>query len=111
MVLLQQYGRIFEDDTYIESYLRKKETDCILYSINGVEFNIHKEILFQTKFMQNILLSAHSTCCGTIEIITPCSEAELDCVVNFLYRFIILLMNISEGLTKVVHNSILNKYT
>ena len=86
MVLLQQYGRIFEDDISIESYLRKKDTDCILYSNNGVEFNIHKEILYQTKFMQNILLSAPNTCCGTTEIISPCSEAELDSMVNFLYR-------------------------
>ena len=86
MVLLEQYIEIFEDDTYIESYFKKKETDCIVYSNNGVEFNIHKEVLYQTKFMQNILLSAYHNCCGTIEIICPCSEAELDYMVNFLYR-------------------------
>ena len=86
MVLLEQYAGIFEDYTNIESYLKSKETDCILYSNNGVEFNIHKEVLYQTKFMQNILLSAYHNCCGTIEIICPCSEAELDYMVNFLYR-------------------------
>ena len=86
MVLLKQYARFFEDDTSIESYLKNKETDCVLYSNNGVEFNIHKEILYQTKFMQNILFSAHNECCRTIEIICPCSEAELDLAVNFLYR-------------------------
>ena len=86
MVLLEQYVRIFEDDTYIESYLKKKETDCILYSNNGVEFNIHKEVLYQTKFMQSLLLSTHDICCTTTEIICPCSESELDCMVNFLYR-------------------------
>jgi hypothetical protein len=86
MVLLKQYPRFFEEDTNMESFLKNDETDCILYSKNGVKFNIHKEILYQTKFMQNILLSAHNACCGTIEIICPCSETELDCIVNFLYR-------------------------
>ena len=88
MVLLQQkHDRFFEDGNGIELFLKNKESDCILYSTEGVKFNIHKEILYQTKFLQNILQSAQNTCCRPIEIICPCSETDLNFIVNFLYRY------------------------
>ena len=43
---------------YIESYLKNKPPDCILYSEKGECFKIHKEIFYQTDFMREILNSA-----------------------------------------------------
>lgn len=86
MVVLQQDAKFFEDDGFIESFFRIKKTDCVLYSSEGITFNVHKEILIQTRLMQQILLSANKACCRKIEIICPCSEKELECIVNFLYR-------------------------
>ena len=86
MITLKNDEQLFEHDTFMESYLKKEEPDCILYSKEGIKFNIHKEILYQTKLMKNILLSGHSVCCQNIEIFCPCSENELESVLNFLYN-------------------------
>ena len=87
MVLLQQKHGRFLEDTNIELFFKSEESDCVLYSTEGVKFNIHKEILYQTKFLQNILKGAHNTCCRPIEMICPCSETDLNIIVNFLYRY------------------------
>ena len=86
MVILKNNQQYFDDDTFMESFLKNEEAKCILYSKEGVKFNIHREILYQTEFMRNILQSAHTTCCGNVNIFCPCSEEELECIVNFLYR-------------------------
>ena len=39
-------------------YLRKKWSDMSLYSEEGIEFKIHKELFVQTSFMRQILISA-----------------------------------------------------
>ena len=67
---------------YMESHLMNKPPDCILYSEDGTEFTTHKELLGQTKFMRTLLKSAN--CCGTIEIICPCSKAELGQLIEFV---------------------------
>ena len=85
MVKLKNYEQSSIHDTFMESFLKNKETDCIFYSQEGLKFNIHKEVLYQTKFMRNILLSVHNECCGNIEILCPSSEDELESIVNFLY--------------------------
>ena len=77
--------KLLERDSLLESFLKNEEADCVLYSKEGVKFNIHKEIFFQTKYMRNILLSVQSTCCRKMEIFCPCSEDELECIVNFFY--------------------------
>ena len=66
-------------------FFNNKESDCILYSEDGHEFRIHKEILSQTRKMQNILSSSKEGCCGTMQIFCPCSKDELDYIVKFLY--------------------------
>ena len=75
---------IIED--YFEVYLKKKSADCILYSIDGFEFKIHRELLSQTKFLREILSSAKDRCCGMLEIFCPCSEQELTYLVSFLHN-------------------------
>ena len=67
---------------YLDSYLKNKPPDCFLYSEDGTEFKIHKEVFGQTKFMRELLKC--SSCCGTIEIICPCSIEELRLVIDFV---------------------------
>ena len=77
---------IFEHDTFMESFLKNVDTDCIVYSEEGVKFNIHKEILYQTKLMKNILEKDDCGCRQNLEIFFPCPENELEAVLNFLYN-------------------------
>ena len=80
----------FKDQTttledYMDTYLKNKSTDCILYSEDGSKFKVHKELFGQTKFLRKILSSANEMCLGTIEVFCPCSKDELNHLVNFLY--------------------------
>ena len=86
MVNLKNQEELFGHENFMESFLKNKDTDCILYSKEGVRFNIHKEILFQTKLMQNIMISGHCVCYQNIEIICPCSDYELETILNLLYN-------------------------
>ena len=85
MVILKNDEEMVEYDTFMESFLKNEETECALYSKEGVRFNVHKEIFFQSKLMQNLLLDGHSGCCNKIEIICPCTENELESILSFLY--------------------------
>ena len=73
----------FED--YMDTYLKNKSTDCILYSEDGGKFKIHKELFAQTPFLREILSSANESCCQKLEVLCPCSKDELSHLVNFLY--------------------------
>ena len=73
----------FEDS--MDTYLKNKSTDCILYSEDGGEFKVHKEMFGQTTFLRKILTSANERCCGTVEVFCPCSKDELSHLVKFLY--------------------------
>lgn len=84
MVILKNNTQSFDHNS-LELYLKSKETDCFLYSREGVKFKIHKEILYYTKLMRNILHSTKNYCCKEIEIFCPCSKDELESMVNFLY--------------------------
>ena len=86
---LINHTKIFEHHSFVESYLKIQEPDCILYSMEGTQFNIHKEILYLTRFMMKILQSANETCCKKVEIFCPCSENELETIVNFLYNGVV----------------------
>ena len=72
-------------EDYLDVYLKNKSPDCILYSQEGSKFRIHKEIFSQTNFLREILSSAKEQCCGTLEILCPCTKTELVHLVNFLY--------------------------
>ena len=85
MVILKNDIHTLDHHDFLESFLKDKETDCILYSKEGMKFSIHKEIFCHTQLMRNILRSAINSCCREIEIFCPCSEDELESIVNFLY--------------------------
>ena len=69
----------------MDTYLKNKSRDCILYSEDGNRFKVHKELFGQTQFLREILSSVHERCCGTIEVFCSCSKDELNHLVNFLY--------------------------
>ena len=73
----------FED--YMDTYLKNKSRDCILYSEDGSKFKVHKELFGQTQFLREIISCANERCCGTIDVFCPCSKDELNHLVNFLY--------------------------
>ena len=78
----EQYPFIIED--HLDSYLTKKPADCILYSEEGPQFKIHKELLGQTEFMRQILRSTKEQCCSVIEIFCPCKKEDLGHLVHFI---------------------------
>ena len=86
MVKLTNDNQNIPQTDFMETFFNSKETDCILYSKEGIEFKIHKEILGQTKFLRRILSLSHDNCCKVMEIVFPCSEVDLQCLVKFLYN-------------------------
>ena len=69
----------------MDTYLKNKSRDCILYSEDGSKFKVHKELFGQTQFLREIISCANERCCGTIDVFCPCSKDELNHLVNFLY--------------------------
>ena len=72
-------------DEHLDEYLKNKLPDCILYSNDGSEIKIHKELFGQTDFLREILSSSKDQCCATLEILCPCTKKELSHLVSFLY--------------------------
>ena len=70
---------------YMKSYTKIKLPDCSFYTEDGNEIPVHKELLYQTKLMENLIKSL-DCCCSKIEIVLPSvSIEELDLMVEFLY--------------------------
>ena len=71
----------------MESYLEQNPPDCSLYSQDNFEFPVHKEVLYQTKYLCEIIKNSFSeTCCCKIEILCQSiSKEELKIMVDFLY--------------------------
>ena len=70
---------------YLNTYLKDKPPDCILYSEDGTKFKTHKELFSQTPLMRRILRFANEHYyCGPIEIICQCSKEELCKLIEFL---------------------------
>ena len=86
-------------ENYMDFYLKNKSTDCILYSEDCSKFKVHKELFGQTNFLREILSSTKDQCCGTIEVLCPCSKEELGHLVNFLYDGEIHCEKESDSLT------------
>ena len=86
MVILKNDKETFDHGDFVETLYKNKKTDCILYSKEGMKFEIHKEILYQTKLMKNILLDTNSLCCREMEIFCPCTEDDLENMINFFYK-------------------------
>ena len=90
-------------ENYLDFYLKNKSRDCILFSEDGSKFKVHKELFGQTNFLREILSSNKNQCCGTVEIICPCSKDELSSLVNFLYDGEIHCKEESDSL-KIIEN-------
>ena len=87
----------------IKSFLRAKPKDCCLYSEDGSQFKIHKEILGQSAFLRKILNSAKDSCCVAVDIFFPCSHKELGLIVKFLYTGKIVSDDVDD-LSKTIEN-------
>merc|ERR1712223_136175 len=69
------------------SYFKKMPPDCSLLSEDGAEFLVHRELLYQTKFMRQMLKSANlDSMDSKIEIMCPSlSKLDVRIIAKFLY--------------------------
>ena len=71
---------------YMKSYLKSKPPDCTLFSKDGFEIPVHKELIYQTKLIPQIIKSGTDCCCSNIDIIFPSLEKkQLELMVQFMY--------------------------
>ena len=69
----------------MDSYFKQIPADCSLFSEDGFELPIHKELLYQTKFMRRMLKSANMNDCK-VEILCPSvTREDLETIIKFLY--------------------------
>ena len=68
-------------------YLKSKPPDCTLFSKDGFEIPVHKELIYRTKLIPQIIKSGtDDCCCSKIDIIFPSLETkQLQLMVQFLY--------------------------
>ena len=89
MVLIKKRDSYFKQAHMknMESYFKQNPPDCSLYSQDNFEFPVHKEVLYQTKYLCEIIKNTISeTCCCKIEILCQSiSKEELKSMVDFLY--------------------------
>ena len=71
----------------MDSYFKETNPDCSFFSQDNCEIPIHKELLYQTKFMRSMIKSLNmDSCLSKIEIMCPSlTKAELEIIVRFLY--------------------------
>ena len=67
-------------------YFKSKIADCILFSEEGFEFSVHKELLYQTKFLREILQNLDCCCCKIEMFFPTLPKDELEIVIEFLYN-------------------------
>ena len=68
----------------MDSYFKNTPPDCSLYSKGNHEISIHKELLYQTKYMREMITNLGFE--SKIEVICPSiSKEELKNIVDFLY--------------------------
>merc|ERR1712223_353927 len=92
-----------------DSYLSLVPPDCTLYSDDGQEFQVHKELLCQTKIMRTVIANAtQDCCCRKLEFVfDSCEKSDLEDIVQFLYSGQILFSDQMHA-AKVLSN--LTKY-
>ena len=87
--------QVIDQVTAIEDNLDEKVSQYIgnpqsltviytLYSEDGAEFKMLKELFCQTDYLRKIVSSAKENCCGIIEILCHRSGKQLSIMVNFL---------------------------
>ena len=72
---------------HMELYFKKRPPDCSLFSQENLEVKVHKEILYQTPYLCEMLQSVNmDLCCSKIEVLCPSiSFEELEIMVQFFY--------------------------
>ena len=69
----------------MDEYLKSKPPDCSLFSEDGFEFPINKELLYQTKLMRDMVKNNQLCHCSKIDIIVPTlARKKLEQIVHFL---------------------------
>lgn len=86
-----------------KKYLKARQPDCCIYSEDGSQFKIHRELLCQTAFLRKILNDSKDCCCSAIEIFCPCSDKELGLLVKFLNTGNVISDNVDD-LNKTIYN-------
>ena len=80
----------------MDSYFKNTPPDCSLYSEGNHEISIHKELLYQTRYMREMIMNTGFE--SKIEVLCPfMSKEELENIVDFLYCGKILCKNQSAA--------------
>jgi len=94
----------------LDSYLTLRPPDCSLYSEDGQVFEVHKEVLSQTRLMRSVISNVRQDCCCNqkLEFVFDALEKDdLEDIVQFLYSGQILFTDQAHA-AKVLAN--LTKY-
>jgi len=92
----------------LDSFLTMRPPDCVIYTEDGGEYPIHKEILCQTKLMRIVVDNAIQDGCCTFSnklefIFDNIEKADLEDVIQFLYSGQILFSDQAHA-AKVLSN-------
>ena len=68
----------------MDSYFLSTAPDCSLFSQDNYEIQIHKELLYQTKYLREMIKNVGID--SKIDMICELTKEELETVVEFLYR-------------------------
>ena len=88
--LFKMDHKVFNKDPKVlvntmESYFKSMPPDCSLYSQENYRILIHKELMYQTKFMRDMIKSVGID--SKIEVFCPSvSKKELEMIVDFFYN-------------------------
>ena len=85
------------------SYFKQRPPDCGLFSEDGYEIPLHKELLFQTTLMCQMLKNVDMDCCKITIMCPSLAKEELENIVEFLYGGKINCTNFTDA-THVFNN-------
>ena len=85
------------------SYYKQSPPDCGLFSEDGYEIPLHKELLFQTKLMCQMLKNVDMDCCKVTIMCPSLTKEDLEKIVDFLYGGKIYCTNLTDA-TEVFNN-------
>ena len=71
---------------HMDTYFKRIPPDCSLYSEDGFEIPVHKEVLYQTEFMRQMLRSVNMDYYKVDILCQTVLKEELDAIVKFLYH-------------------------
>ena len=93
----------------MDSYFRQKPPDCSLFSKDGCEFPVHKELFYQTKFMRRMIKSfSFDQCqlesCCKIQIMCPSlMKEELNLIVQVRFSQLVIKKHSPKSNKKVAN--------